>query len=321
MVPGRPDSEYWTMSLYRQLNHVAWILRIRPDADRLRLWTAVPRVRVGVPMASRVRLPSDSVEYQIAAPPSALGDQMSMPWRASTRDELVRQLEKTGAFPLWPLALIGVVVLGSITPWLALVGVPALVWLAWRDKIRRTVLLFYEIDEPVRSVYERLYECFTYHATGSDRAYARKTPSSSRQPLSRTTSGPAHLSASVEIPSLMSSALSVFLLPDMVLVREGGRYLVARYQDLTISHREELLTEPGPRPRDAVQPLLRSRHDDVTHERPAENEARYGCLSLAGARFEVIWAFSREHAHVQLARGIEEMRNYWLNRGGGRRGP
>jgi hypothetical protein len=309
------------MSLYRQLNHVAWILRIRPSADRLLLTIAVPRVRVGVPMASRVRFGPDPVEYQFANPPSALGDQMSMPWRAGARDELVSQLNKTRALPHWPLALVGAVVLGSITPWLAQVGLPVLVWLAWRDKVRRTVVLFYEFDEPVRSAYESLRWSFDF-AERAERAYAMKTQSSPRRPLTRNTSGPAHLTANVRPPTLISPSLSVFLLPDLVLVREHGRYRVVGYEDLTIGLREETVTESGSRPRDAVQPNPWPRHDDVTHERPAANEVQYGRLSLAGsARFEIVWLFSHEHAHVQLAKGIEEMRDCWISRAGGRRGP
>lgn len=93
------------MSLYRQVNHLAWILRIHPYEDRLALTVAIPRLRVGVPMASRVRLSANSVEYQIADPPPALGNQMSMPWHAGSREELVDQLNKAPALPRWPSTL------------------------------------------------------------------------------------------------------------------------------------------------------------------------------------------------------------------------
>jgi hypothetical protein len=172
--------------------------------DRLDV-TVFARLRLGVPVANRVRIHRDSVEYETVDPPSGT-------WRPGSAEEIVTQLNNARVTPLWPLVLAGLVVLGSVTPWLSLVGLPGLVWIALRDRVRRTVLVFYEIDEPVRSAYYLLDGGF---------------------PREMNRSGPPHLRTDVPVPSLASSPASVFLLPDRVLVCDGGKYRDTAYEHVT----------------------------------------------------------------------------------------
>lgn len=151
-----------------------------------------------------------------------------------------------------------------------ILAIPLCWWLHLRDKARRTVVLFYDVNDTPANWFEAL--CATWEwLTGSQRLwrvvqsgrvetpYQHKTNAGAshlvtRVPVKAGLSGPEHLATNVAVPTLTAGTSSIHFLPDRVLVREGKHYSDVSYRQLRVEgQRSRFIEEPGPLPKDAIQ--------------------------------------------------------------------
>jgi hypothetical protein len=250
----------------------------------------------------------------------------------ATPSTLVAQLNAAaGAHRIWPWVLVVSLLLVAATPWILLIGLPLTVWAGWRDKIRRTVVAFYEVDGPAQAQFERLLGSFgevcRAHSAWStvargdvQTAYQRKVNAGAgflvrREPLRRGLGGSAHLESNIAIPSLQSATRSVYFLPDRILVRDRNTYADLAYGAVSAVAGATRFIEDGPVPPDAVQVDTTWQYVNKRGgpDRRFKNNRRlpvmrYGEVDLSTNQgFAVHWSFSAESAAQALSAGFAEM--------------
>jgi hypothetical protein len=173
----------------------------------------------------------------------------------------------------WPVAIsafiLGVLImpLGLI---LWIIAVPLCWWLFLRDKARRTVVLFYEVNDAPAAWFDGLvgswrwltesHKLWRVVQSGQVRTtHQYKTNAGASNLVSRIATvadlkGPKHLSTNVTIPSLTAGKSSLYFLPDRVLVRDGKHFSDVGYGHLKAhGSRERFIESPGSIPRDATK--------------------------------------------------------------------
>ena len=84
--------------------------------------------------------------------------------------DLVRQLNDAASSPLlWPWVLLVSFISCALTPFLLIVGIPLTLWVAWKDTIRRTVVVFYDVQDQDARHYQGLVDAFAEAASGRSR--------------------------------------------------------------------------------------------------------------------------------------------------------
>lgn len=179
----------------------------------------------------------------------------------SQLSELVMQLNDAAtSHRIWPWLLVATILLSVVvSPLLLILGIPAVIWMWWRDKIRRTVVAFYEIDGHLQTRYQILVDAFTgicqsqraWHvvaegdvrSTHQYKINAGATSIIRRKPLNRGLKGPPHLSSNIAIPALRSTGRSVYFLPDRMLVRDRNTYADVAYAALDVDSSDERFIE------------------------------------------------------------------------------
>jgi len=171
-------------------------------------------------------------------------------------------------------AAIAVLALGLVAGrWFWLVwtlGAPVCWWLFLNDRARRTVVLFYDVNDAPAAWFEGLVAAWQWLsntkkawrtvASGRvDTTYQHKTNAGASNLVSRVTvavslDGPKHLSTNVAVPTLVAGKSSLHFLPDRLLVRDGKSYTDVAYGRLRVSGRAQRFIEtPGGLPADAQQ--------------------------------------------------------------------
>lgn len=190
-------------------------------------------------------------------------------------DDLVEQLNEAAGRPaLWPLvALAAVVLVALVPPALAVVplvaGVALGLWVGARDRARRAVVAFYEVEGPqadwlnaVVAIWETLG-----HAGGLWRVvasgevattYQYKTHAGAGSILSRgrllaTLAPPRVLVTNIAVPSLVAGNQALHFLPDRVLVRNGRQFADLSYAALQVRTEAIQFIEDGRVPHDGQQ--------------------------------------------------------------------
>jgi hypothetical protein len=247
--------------------------------------------------------------------------------------DLVAQLDAAAKTPrLWPWALVAAVVFGVLLPWLLILGVPLTTWLFFRDKIRRTVVAFYEVDGPVHPRYQQLVDSMVlaqsahraWHivASGDVRTtYQYKVNAGAhaivnRVSLTRSLSGPPNLSTNIAVPTLQSGQRSVYFLPDRALVRDGRTYADIPYGNLhiTTAHQRFIESDSVPADTTIVDHTWKYVNKKGGPDRRFKDNRQlpivlYGRLHLQTANgLNVIWDFSRPDAANALAAAATAMR-------------
>lgn len=173
----------------------------------------------------------------------------------------------------WPVA-VGAGLLGLFTlPWglaVWLLAIPGCWWLFQRDAARRTVVLFYDVNDAHATWFASLVDGWTW-LSGSqglwretqsgnvETIHQHKTnagASSLVQRVQATASltGPRQLATNVAVPTIVAGNSSIHFLPDRLLVREGKRYSDVAYAHLTVSgYQQRFIESPSGYPRDARQ--------------------------------------------------------------------
>jgi Protein of unknown function (DUF4236) len=247
--------------------------------------------------------------------------------------ELVAQLNAAvKTHRLWPWALAVTLVALFVLPWLLIVGVPLTVYLWWRDKVRRTVVAFYEVDGPAHQAYQRLVDTMAaagecrgaWHIVASGdvtttyqyKVNAGASALVSRVALGRTLAGPPQMSTNIAVPTFRSGHRSVYLLPDRALVKDHGNYADIPYDQLGIGAHEQRFIENETVPSDATvvghtwkYVNKKGGPDRRFKDNPQLPIVLYGRLSLQSpGGFNAIWDFSRSGSANALATAMSGMR-------------
>lgn len=348
------------MSIYLRTSIRLGPVRVGVSKAGIGISAGVPGLRVGTgPRGSYVRVGAGGVSYRAtlgghhrrrapargvaSVPASVLPDpgqvvlsdvtgKRAEELQPATPSTLVAQLNAAArAHRLWPWVLLASVLLVAATPWILVVGLPLTLWVGWRDGIRRTVVVFYEVDGPVRTRFESMLGSFDVvrraHSAWSTVArgdlqttYQRKVNAGAghlvrREVLRRGVDGSAHLKANIAVPSLQSAGRSVYFLPDRILVRDRNTYTDLGYGAVSVIPGATRFIEDGAVPPDAVQVDTTWQYVNKRGgpDRRFKNNRRlpvmrYGEVDLSTSHgFAVHWSFSAESAAHALAAGFAVM--------------
>lgn len=199
----------------------------------------------------------------------------SMSLVPSACGDIVDQLNAAAASHSWgwPVTVAAVVLGAALMPYgliIWIVAAPLCWWLFLRDKARRTVVTFYDVNDAPAAWFDALVAEWSW-LTESRRlwrvvqagqvrtTYQHKTNAGATSVVRRVACaaslrGPRHLSTNVAVPTLVAGTSSLHFLPDRVLLRDGKHYSDVAYPQLTVhGTRERFIEEPGRCPSDAGQ--------------------------------------------------------------------
>jgi DNA polymerase-3 subunit epsilon len=235
--------------------------------------------------------------------------------------------------PTWPFSLAIFLVIGlCLAPYgllLWAVGIPATWWLWMWDKARRSVVIFYDIEDESAEPFAHLVtahgalshalRAWNIEAQGDLYTWHQKKVNAgasvvvTRSAANLSNRGPSVLVTNIAVPSLNSARRSIYFLPDRILVREGRRFADVSYASLSVEARAQRFIEDGPVPGDAerVGTTWRFVNKDGGPDRRFNNNRplpimRYGRLVLQNAdRFLSVWDFSRPDLAQSFAHAID----------------
>jgi hypothetical protein len=189
--------------------------------------------------------------------------------------DLVEQLNQAASrTPLALVTLVVVVILAALIQGVAaivllVIAAPGLVWLGLRDKARRTVVAFYDVeDEHARwltdlvAAFEALasaHKLWRVMSSGNvQTTYQYKVNSGASQIVKRLDAraglgGPKRLATNIAVPSVTCGRQALHFLPDRLLVRDGRRFSDVAYASLNTSYGGERFIESGRVPSDGQQ--------------------------------------------------------------------
>lgn len=193
----------------------------------------------------------------------------------SSADDLVTQLNQAaGRFAWWPWTLGALLVAALAAPptvgvVLLIFGLPAVIWVGLRDRARRSVVAFYEVDGPQAVWFQgavdaisALGQCarlWRIDAAGNVRTTHQYKVNAGASTLIRRSavgvgmSGPKVLVTNIAVPSIASGRQSLHFLPDRLLVRDGRKFASISYGVLEQGATGTRFIETERLPRDAQQ--------------------------------------------------------------------
>jgi DNA polymerase-3 subunit epsilon len=232
----------------------------------------------------------------------------------------------------WPFSLAAFLVIGlALAPFgllLWAVGIPATWWLWMWDKARRSVVIFYDVEDESAKPFAQLvaaHESLSQalrawnieaqgdlHTWHQQKVNAGASAIVTRSGASLSSRGPSVLVTNIAIPSLNSTRRSIYFLPDRILVREGRRFADVSYTSLSVDFGPQRFVEDGPVPGDAerVGTTWRFVNKDGGPDRRFNNNRplpilRYGRLVLQSSdRFLSVWDFTRPDLAQSFAHAI-----------------
>lgn len=248
-------------------------------------------------------------------------------------DDLIEQINSAAARIAWgwwvtgATALFGLLAMpAGIILWVVLA--PVCVWLVLNDRARKTVVLFYDLEDEHFSWFESLVQTWAW-LTGSQKmwrvlqsgnistTYQFKTNSGASQLLNRVqasanTSGPKELSTNIAVPAITAGKAALYFLPDRLLVREGNHFSDLTYAQVSARAGDTRFIENGATPGDAVQIDQTWQYVNVKGgpDRRYNNNRmlpimRYGTIDFTGGR-GLLWQLqiSRTDAAALVSRAI-----------------
>lgn len=188
--------------------------------------------------------------------------------------DIVDQLNSAGARIAWGWWVTGATVLLGllampigIVVWVVLA--PVCVWLVLNDRARKTVVLFYDVQDDHFAWFDSLVQTWAW-LTGSQKmwrvlqsgniatTYQFKTNSGASRLLNRVqasadTSGPKQISTNIAVPTITAGKAALYFLPDRLLVRDGNHFSDLAYTQVSVRVGDTRFIEEGATPGDAVQ--------------------------------------------------------------------
>lgn len=340
------------MSFYLGKTVKAGPFRVSLSRSGIGMSTGVPGLRVGAgPRGSYIRVGAHGAYYQrtLSQPGgrSRTAQRPSSPQyfqRGTAADEVLMQ-DVTGAttveladassselisqlneaarhLSLLPLAIL---------LWLPVVTIPLAILLHAKDKARRTVVAFYEVDGPAAARFQALVDCFStvqkcaaqWHVTAQGTVTTTRQHKVNagafalirRDPGTSDLTGPPVLASNIAVPSLHASERSVYFLPDRIVIRDGRQYADMPYEHCHISGAATRFIETGRVPGDAerVGTTWKYVNKGGGPDRRYKNNMqlpilRYGEFTLtAQPGFSFIWQTSKATAASTLSGALTAM--------------
>lgn len=208
---------------------------------------------------------------------------------------------------------------------LPVLTIPLAILLHARDKARRTVVAFYEVDGPAAARFQALVDGFAavqqcaahWHVTAqgavtTTRQYKVNAGASALTRRDRGRSdlaGPAVLASNIAVPSLHASTRSVYFLPDRIVIRDGRQYADLSYRQCRASGTATRFIETGQVPGDAERVGTTWKYvnkgggpDRRYKNNPQLPIMRYGEFTLAAQPgFSFVWQTSKATAASMLS--------------------
>jgi hypothetical protein len=240
---------------------------------------------------------------------------------------------------LWPFVLIlgggGLLLAARVTEtfaWPLLVGLAAVaaatVWTWWRDVLRKTVVLIYDLDGPIVEAYQGLHNGFDWLAqcgavwhleakgkTDDQKRHAGATHLVKRQAVRLIKGDPPWIKTNVEVPHLPVGRQTLYLLPDRMLVVEGGAVGAVEYAQLRVETGTSRFIEEERVPADAEVVGHTWRYvnkkggpDRRFKDNPQVPEVLYGELGLSSASgLNEVLKTSNKEAPAHFAAGVADL--------------
>jgi len=337
------------VSFYLRKSVKAGPFRVNLSRSGIGVSTGIPGLRVGSgPRGTYVRMGRRGIYYQqtisrtgrgrvhsspVASHPTAVAADdvilddvtgaTTFELAAASPSDLVRQFNEAAAH----VSLLPLVVLLS----LPVVTIPLAVMLHARDKARRTVVAFYQVDDEPAQKFQALTDSFALVRDCSAQWYViaegrvrttqqYKTHAGASSILRRVQgkadfSGPPVLAANIAVPSLHGRKRSVYFLPDRILVRDGKRYADLSYSACRAVGVPTRFIEHGAVPRDAVRVGTTWKYVNKGGgpDRRYKNNRQvpimqYGELTLSTASgFSFIWQTSKPTAAQAAASAVAQI--------------
>jgi hypothetical protein len=178
---------------------------------------------------------------------------------------------------IWPwvlgltICLLGALAVASSPTWIYCVFVPlcvgGLVWAAHMDKIRKTVVLFYELEPHIEEAYQNLHDTFDRFRSCSQvwhiesrgditTDYGKKVNAGAsalirRKPSNPYAGSPDYFKSNISIPVLPAGGRTLYFLPDRILVWDSNGVGAVGFEQLKLDLFESRFIESGNVPSDA----------------------------------------------------------------------
>ncbi|MCG5509683.1 DUF4236 domain-containing protein [Ectothiorhodospira lacustris] len=175
---------------------------------------------------------------------------------------------------IWPfVAVLGAILTfiafkNSETPTLALViaavSVALTVFASVKDNLRKTTVLFFDLEPEIESLYQKLHHSFEQLSSSSSKWHIeaegaikdRKRNAGATNVIKRTSislgiGNPPYVKTNVSIPSIPVGRQTLYFFPDKVLIFEPNGVGAVSYPNLRISVESTRFIEDGSVPKDA----------------------------------------------------------------------
>lgn len=177
----------------------------------------------------------------------------------------------------WPLGLVAVLVVlwflanggrqwpAYLLPGVLLVGLVFVLWLRWRDKLRKLTVLFFEPDEQtleyfqaIRQAAESVASCRRLQAVAATSQYADTKYSGGASsglklmPSTCRVGQPSGVVANLDVPVVQAAKTTLAFYPDKILAFRGKSVGAIEYGDLEVANAPVKFVEAGSVPSDAT---------------------------------------------------------------------
>ena len=193
---------------------------------------------------------------------------------SSSADLVAEMNDKRKKIRIWPfIAIFGAILTfvafkNSETPILALViaavTIALTIFASIKDSLRKTTVLFFELEPEIEVLYQKLHDSFgqlsssssKWHVEAEGAVKDRKRNAGATSVIKRTSislglGNPPYVKTNVSVPSIPVGKQTLYFFPDKVLIFEPNGVGAVSYPNLRISVESTRFIEDGSVPRDA----------------------------------------------------------------------
>jgi hypothetical protein len=143
----------------------------------------------------------------------------------------------------------------------------ATAWAIYKDKLRKTIVLFYELEPHIEQAYQNFHAAFdsltkcsrVWHidsqgkinSTYDWKVNAGASSLVKRRPANPDTAPPSYFQCNISIPSLPAGGRRLYFLPDRVLLRDATGFGSVNFEQIEVNSHDARFIEDGTVPNDA----------------------------------------------------------------------